>query len=201
MCTDEKEKDRDYREHEPIGTLLHNIRQNKKLSSYSWLIFLDPGIVGPILWLSGETTVKRLVPSFGVLVLAGFLGAYGSTRLSAASGQAATTASLSGTASSSSGQKLPGTVVQLRSLATGQLAGTTTSGALGQFGFVDLNPGNYAVEVVNAAGQIVGTSASVMVSVGAAVTEVGVTASTALATASPVASGAAVGRVAKFSRR
>jgi len=165
------------------------------------LISLDPRIVGPILWLSGETTVKRLVPSVGVLALSGFVGAYGSTRLSAASGQAATTASLSGTASSSNGQKLPGTVVQLRSLATGQLAGTTTSSALGQFGFADLNPGNYAVEVVNAAGQIVGTSASVMVSVGAAVTDVGVTASTALATASPVASAAPVGRVAKSSRR
>ena len=144
--------------------------------------------------------MKRLVQTFGVLVLSGFLGAYGSTRLSAASGQA-TISSLSGTASSSSGEKLPGTVVQLRSLATGQLAGTTTSSALGQFGFVDLNAGSYAVEIVNAAGQIVGTSAAVMVGVGAAVTDVGVTASTALATASPGASAAAVGRVAKSSRR
>jgi len=201
MCTDGKQKARGaHREHELFGTLLHNIQQNKKLSSRSWLISLDPLIVGPILWLSGEITVKRLVQTLGVLVLSGFLGAYGSTRLSAASGQA-TISSLSGTASSSSGEKLPGTVVQLRSLATGQLAGTTTSSALGQFGFVDLNAGSYAVEIVNAAGQIVGTSAAVMVGVGAAVTDVGVTASTALATASPGASAAAVGRVAKSSRR
>jgi hypothetical protein len=69
------------------------------------------------------------------------------------------------------------TVVQLRNLATGQLAGSTTSNVAGQFSFIGLNPGNYAVEVVNAAGQIVGTSASVAVSAGAAVTGVSVTAS------------------------
>jgi hypothetical protein len=143
--------------------------------------------------------VKKLVRSFGVVVLAGALGGYGSTQVSAASSQA-TTASLSGTASSSSGQNLPNTVVQLRSLATGQLAGTTTSSALGQFGFADLNSGNYAVEVVNAAGQIVGTSAPVMLVVGAAITDVGVTASVALATASPGASAPTVGKVAKSSR-
>ena len=144
--------------------------------------------------------MKKLGRSFGVVVLAGAFGAYGSTRVSAASGQAATTASLSGTASSSNGQKLPNAAVQLRSLATGQLAGTTTSRALGQFGFIDLNPGDYAVEVVNPAGQIVGTSAPVMVGVGAGVTDVGVTASVALATASPGTSAAASGRVAKSSR-
>jgi hypothetical protein len=164
-------------------------------------IFLDPFIIGPILWLSGEIIVKKLGRSFGAAVLAGALGGYGSTQVvSAASGQAATTASISGIASSSIGEKLPSSVVQLRSLATGQLAGTTTSSALGRFGFVNLNPGNYAVEVVNAAGQIVGTSAPVMVTVGAAVTDVGVTASVALATTSPGASTATVGKVAKSSK-
>jgi hypothetical protein len=86
------------------------------------------------------------------------------------------------------------TVVQLRNLATGQLAGMTTSNLAGQFSFIGLNPGNYAVEVVNAAGQIVGTSASVAVNAGAAVTGVSVTASVAVsATAGLGATGAAAG--------
>jgi hypothetical protein len=136
--------------------------------------------------------VKRLVRSFGVLVLSGALGAYGSTQLlAAAAAQAAAVGSLSGSASSSSGQVMANTVVQLRNLATGQLAGSTTSNAAGQFSFIGLNPGNYAVEVVNAAGQIVGTSASVAVSAGAAVTGVSVTASTAVAAAAAGGAGAA----------
>ena len=135
--------------------------------------------------------MKRLVRSFGVLVLSGVLGAYGSTHvLAAAAGQAAAAGSLSGTASSSSGQVMANTVVQLRNLATGQLAGSTTSNVAGQFSFIGLNPGNYAVEVVNAAGQIVGTSASVAVSAGAAVTGVSVTASAAVA----ATAGAGAGR-------
>jgi hypothetical protein len=142
--------------------------------------------------------VKRLVRGFGVLVLLGALGTYSSTQvLAAAAGQAAAAGSLSGTASSSSGQVMANTVVQLRNLATGQLTGTTTSNAAGQFSFIGLNPGNYAVEVVNAAGQIAGTSASVAVSAGAAVTGVSVTASAAVAaTAGAGATGAAAGAAA-----
>jgi len=146
--------------------------------------------------MGGDNTVKRLVRGFGVLVLSGLLGAYGSTHvLAAAAGQAAAAGSLSGTASSSSGQVMANTVVQLRNLATGQLAGSTTSNVAGQFSFIGLNPGNYAVEVVNAAGQIVGTSASVAVSAGAAVTGVSVTASAAVAATAGagVGAGAAAG--------
>lgn len=137
--------------------------------------------------------MKRLVRSFGVIVLSGALGGFASTQLTAASGQVAATGSLSGTASNSSGQPVANTVVQLRNLGTGQLAGTTTSNGLGHFSFNGLNPGNYAVEVVNSSGQIVGTSASVTVASGAAVTGVGVTASVAVAAAggAPVAAGAA----------
>jgi hypothetical protein len=69
--------------------------------------------------------------------------------------------------------------VQLRSVSTGQLAGTTTANAVGQFSFVGLAPGTYVVEVVNTAGQIVGTSGSVVVSGGAAMTGVSVTTSAA----------------------
>src|SRR5437773_4216584 len=78
--------------------------------------------------------------------------------LAAAAGQAQAAASLTGTASSTSGQTLVNAAVQLRNIASGQLAGTTTSNAVGQFSFIGLNPGTYAVEVVNAAGTVVGTS-------------------------------------------
>ena len=139
--------------------------------------------------------MKRLVGSFGVLVLAGAILSHGSIHLlAAAAGQAQALGSLTGTASSSTGQTMANTVVQLRNLATGQLAGSTTSSVAGQFSFISLNPGSYAVEVVNTAGQIVGTSASVTVSAGVAVTGVSVTASAAVA--ATAGAGAAAGTTA-----
>src|SRR5438309_1634654 len=79
------------------------------------------------------------------------------------------TASLAGTATSSSGQSVANATVHLRNLANGQIAGTTTSSTTGSFSFAGLQAGNYAVEVVNAAGQIIGTSASIGVAAGAPV--------------------------------
>lgn len=104
-------------------------------------------------------------------------------------------ASLAGTATSSTGQTVANATVQLRNLATGQLAGTTTSSATGTFSFAGLQAGNYAVEVVNAAGQIIGTSASVAVAAGATITGVTVTASAA-ALGGAAAAGAAGGGAA-----
>ena len=108
-------------------------------------------------------------------------------------GAQAQNASLSGTATSSTGQTVANATVQLRNLATGQLAGTTTSNAGGGFAFTGLQAGNYVVEVVNAAGQIIGTSASVSVAAGATVTGVTVTASAAAAGAAGAAGAAAAG--------
>jgi hypothetical protein len=71
------------------------------------------------------------------------------------------------------------TGVQLRNASTGQLVGTATTNGVGQFSFPGLNPGTYVVEVINATGQIVGTSGSVVVGAGAATTGVSVTASIA----------------------
>jgi Carboxypeptidase regulatory-like domain len=109
----------------------------------------------------------------------------------------AQTASLSGTASSSTGQTLVNTTVRLRNLATGQVSGTTTSSATGSFSFAGLQAGQYSVEVLNAAGQIVGTSSAISVTAGAVVTGVGVTASAAAAGGAAAgaagAAGAAVG--------
>ena len=103
-------------------------------------------------------------------------------------------ASLSGTATSSSGQSVANATVHLRNLANGQLAGSTTSSTAGSFSFAGLQAGSYAVEVVNAAGQIVGTSASIGVAAGAAVSGIAVSTSAALAGAA--AGGAAAGAAA-----
>ena len=91
------------------------------------------------------------------------------------------TASLAGTATSSSGQSVANATVHLRNLANGQIAGTTTSSTTGSFSFAGLQAGNYAVEVVNAAGQIIGTSASIGVAAGATVTGIAVSTSAVLA--------------------
>jgi len=100
-------------------------------------------------------------------------------------------ASINGTASSSTGQTLANVTVQLRDLVTGSLAGTTTSTATGTFAFAGLQAGTYAVEVVNALGQIIGTSASIAVSAGATITGVAVSATAAAIGAVGGAAGAA----------
>src|SRR4051812_18744076 len=72
-------------------------------------------------------------------------------------------ASIAGSATTSTGQTLANVTVQLRDLVTGSVAGTTTSTATGTFAFAGLQAGSYAIEVVSAAGQVVGTSASIAV--------------------------------------
>jgi carboxypeptidase family protein len=90
------------------------------------------------------------------------------------------TATLSGTARSSSGQPIRDCSVQLRDVLTGQLVGTTSCNREGAFMFTGLNPGNYVVEVVNTQGVVIGTSAVSAVAAGATVTMT-VTAATAVA--------------------
>jgi hypothetical protein len=97
-------------------------------------------------------------------------------------------ASVAGTATSPTGQTLINTTVQLRDLANGSVTSTTTSSSTGAFTFAGVNPGNYVVEVLNGAGEVVGTSASISVAAGAMVTGVTVT-----ATAAAVAAGAGTG--------
>ena len=98
-------------------------------------------------------------------------------------------ASIAGTATSSSGEILANATVQLRDLATGTVSGTTTSSTTGAFSFAAINPGTYIVEVLNAAGQVVGTSASIPVAAGAALTGVAVSATAAAVTAAASAAG------------
>src|SRR5687768_4820825 len=81
-------------------------------------------------------------------------------------GQGAT-GTISGSAREASGQAMPNTTVRLRDARTGQLAGTTTTAADGQFTFTVLNPGTYVVEIVNGVGDVVGTSAAISLAAGA----------------------------------
>ena len=92
--------------------------------------------------------------------------------------------SLSGVAQSADKAPLPNYRVHVRNANTGELAGSTTSNQAGQFTFTSLQPGSYVVEIVDAAGKVVGLSPSLTVAAGATVTvTVGATAAGALAAA------------------
>jgi hypothetical protein len=90
-------------------------------------------------------------------------------------GQSQGTASVAGTSLDDNGATVAHVKVQLRDLSTGKLAAATTSDDTGQFRFRDLGAGTYAVELVNDAGQFIGTSASITVAAGATLTGVTVT--------------------------
>ncbi len=89
------------------------------------------------------------------------------------------TGSVSGIAQNSSNAVMSGVKVQLRNVDNGALSSSTTSGANGAFSFAGLPAGNYVVEIVDAAGKIIGTSASIGVTAGAAITGITVAASAA----------------------
>src|SRR4029077_6690541 len=70
---------------------------------------------------------------------------------------------------------------RLRNIQAGELAGTTICGADGTFTFAGLNVGNYVVEVLDAAGLVVATSAPILLTAATmAVTGLAGTASAAI---------------------
>jgi len=93
----------------------------------------------------------------------------------AGAAQAPVNSSMSGSVRNSDGRSVANTTVRLRDLETGQLAATTTSDAAGQFSFPGLAAGSVTVEIVNAAGEIIGSSAPISVTAGSAITGVVVT--------------------------
>lgn len=97
------------------------------------------------------------------------------------------TGNLNGTARNASKQNLPQVKVQVRG-PNGNIVSTGTTNGAGQFSFAGLEPGNYVVEILDGAGNIVGTSASVTVTAGATAT-VTVTGAAAGAIASAGAGG------------
>jgi hypothetical protein len=101
---------------------------------------------------------------------------------------------INGTARTAAGKVLPGYTVQVRNLQTGELVGTTTSTAAGGYSFTGLVPANYAVELVDSSGAVVGSSASIAVGAGAtSATAVALTASATSAAAAGAAGAAAAG--------
>ena len=99
------------------------------------------------------------------------------------------TGSVAGKATNAQGAALSGVKVQLRNVDTGQIAGTTQSGANGAFSFTGLGAGNYVVEIVDASGKIIGTSASMAVAAAGVISGVTVAASAAGALAGAAAAG------------
>ena len=101
--------------------------------------------------------------------------------------QGQTTGGLQGVAKDAAQQNLSGIKVQVRG-PNGQLAATGTTTSSGSFSFAGLNPGSYTIEIVDAAGNIVGTSAAITVTAGATAT-VTVTAAAAGAIAAAAGGG------------
>ena len=96
---------------------------------------------------------------------------------------------VNGTALDASKNPLGNHTIQLRNAQTGQLAGSSTSNASGGFTFSGIQPGNFIIEIVDAAGNILGTATATVTA--GVVTTVSVTA-TALGAAA-LAAGAAGG--------
>ena len=99
----------------------------------------------------------------------------GTPSVFAAGAQAPANSSMSGAVKNPTGRMIANATVRLRDLETGQLAGTTTSDAAGQFSFLGLASGSFTVEIVNAAGEIIGSSAPIAVMAGSSLTGVVVT--------------------------
>jgi hypothetical protein len=95
---------------------------------------------------------------------------------------------LNGVAQGANKATLPNYTVQVRNASTGALAGSTLSSQTGTFTFASLQPGSYIVEIIDAAGKVVGLSPSVAVGTGATVS-VTVTASAAGAVTTASGSG------------
>jgi hypothetical protein len=77
----------------------------------------------------------------------------------------ATTGGIQGVARNARQELLPGAQVQARAL-NGELVAVGTTNSGGAFSFPGLNPGVYTVELIDAAGNIVGTSVSITVGAG-----------------------------------
>jgi hypothetical protein len=91
-------------------------------------------------------------------------------------------AQISGLVMSPAGEPIVNTVVRARDLLTGQLGATSATANAGQFSLV-VNPGSYMLEIVDAGGQIVGTSSFISAAAGTAVTAATITATTGAVTA------------------
>ncbi len=97
---------------------------------------------------------------------------------------------ISGLAKDAKGQKLPNYKVRVRNVSTGHVTTETVSNEAAAFTFTGLAPETYVVEIVNAAGEVIGLSPAIAVAAGATVT-VTVSASAVGALAAAAAGGGA----------
>jgi hypothetical protein len=123
--------------------------------------------------------MRRLV----ALALTFVVVALGPTPLAFAQGQG--TGGVNGVAADAAKNPLANHTVRLRNLANGEITSVTQSAANGSFSFAGVNPGNFVIEIVNSAGNVIATSSTVAVTAGttAAIT-VTASAITSLAAAS-----------------
>lgn len=122
---------------------------------------------------------------FVVAVLGMPVGTFAAAAKAPAVRQVQTTGGIQGVAKDAAQQNLSGVKVQVRDR-NGQLVAVGTTNASGEFSFAGLNPGIYTIEIVDATGNIVGTSAAITVTAGATAT---VTVTAAAAGAIAAASG------------
>lgn len=101
-------------------------------------------------------------------------------------------ASISGTVLNPGGQPIANVGMRARDLLTGRVAGSSSTSGAGQYSILGLPPGSYVIEIVDAGGQIVGTSSFISVAAGTAVTNATIMAASgtlgALSTAASLAS-------------
>lgn len=83
--------------------------------------------------------------------------------------QGTKTGGVRGVARNAQQRNMPQVRVQVRG-PNGQLVQTGTTNSVGQFSFTGLEPGQYTIEILDEAGNIVGASASVTVTAGATAT-------------------------------
>jgi hypothetical protein len=106
----------------------------------------------------------------GIAVLGMPMGTFAAAAKAPAARQAQqTTGGLQGDAKDATQRPMPQVRVQVRG-PNGNLIVSGSTNAAGQFAFIGLPPGSYTIEIVDALGNIVGTSAAVSVTAGATAT-------------------------------
>jgi hypothetical protein len=78
-------------------------------------------------------------------------------------------ATLTGETTTATGARLPNHKVRLRHVSTGKVTAETVSNGSAAFAFTEVAPAQYLLEIVNAAGQVIGVSSVIPVSAGSTV--------------------------------
>ena len=104
-----------------------------------------------------------------VHVTAQRVGPAARTRATSAAPVTPPPASINGIAMTSAGQPVANATIRARNLLTGRVAGSTLTTGTGQFVLAGLDSGNYVLELVDAAGQVLGTSSFIYAAAGTTV--------------------------------